>query len=57
MVDANAGVLGIEWIEGRTVRTLLPGADVEDEDTSSKEDPGGSGPPNTLSGYGISQGQ
>jgi len=25
MVDANEGVLGIEWIDGRTIRYILPG--------------------------------
>ncbi|KXN85684.1 TP53-regulating kinase [Leucoagaricus sp. SymC.cos] len=27
MVDAAEGVLGIEWIEGKSVRRLLPGVD------------------------------
>ena len=25
MVDAAVGVLGIEWIEGKSIRRLLPG--------------------------------
>lgn len=32
MVDLEAGVLGIEWIEGEAVRHILPGGgDDEDE--------------------------
>lgn len=30
MVDAAKGVLGIEWIEGKSVRRLLPGGAEED---------------------------
>lgn len=32
MVDAPAGVLGIEWIEGKSVRALLGGGAPEEED-------------------------
>lgn len=32
MVDATEGVLGIEWIEGKSVRKLLPGGAEEEED-------------------------
>ncbi|KAF9466776.1 hypothetical protein BDZ94DRAFT_1250756 [Collybia nuda] len=32
MVDAAEGALGIEWIEGRSIRYLLPGGTEEDED-------------------------
>ncbi|KAF5370501.1 hypothetical protein D9615_010332 [Tricholomella constricta] len=32
MVDAAAGVLGIEWIEGKSVRRLLPGGAGDDEE-------------------------
>jgi TP53 regulating kinase and related kinases len=31
MVDSTEGVLGIEWIEGRSVRRLLPGGGEDDE--------------------------
>jgi TP53 regulating kinase-like protein len=31
MVDAAAGVIGIEWIEGKSVRYLLPGGAEEEE--------------------------
>jgi len=54
MVDAVAGVIGIEWIEGKSVRHLLPGGAEEevdeaciDEEDSEEEDP--------LLEYGISQ--
>jgi len=56
MVDAAAGVIGIEWIEGKSVRHLLPGgAEKEvdetepniDEDVVEEEDP--------LLDYSISQ--
>lgn len=59
MVDAPAGVLGLEWIEGRSVRFLLGGGaedtegvvdeNVENEDEDViEEDP--------LRDYGVSQG-
>jgi tRNA A-37 threonylcarbamoyl transferase component Bud32 len=32
MVDATEGVLGIEWIEGKSVRMLLPGGEEEEDD-------------------------
>ena len=52
MVDAPEGMLGIEWIEGKSVRQLLPGgAEIEDqagEDGFEDEDP--------LFEFGISQG-
>jgi TP53 regulating kinase-like protein len=55
MVDAVAGVIGIEWIEGKSVRHLLPGGAEEevdeaciDEEDFEEEDP--------LLEYGISQG-
>ena len=58
MVDAQAGVLGLEWIDGKSVRLLLGGgaeneeeaADDEDliSEESIREDP--------LGEFGISQG-
>ncbi|KAJ7795733.1 hypothetical protein B0H14DRAFT_101626 [Mycena olivaceomarginata] len=39
MVDAVEGVLGIEWIDGQSVRKLLPGGAGEDEDGASEDDP------------------
>ncbi|KAJ6577089.1 kinase-like domain-containing protein [Mycena sp. CBHHK59/15] len=40
MVDTAEGVLGIEWIDGKSVRKLLPGGagDEEDEGESGEED-------------------
>jgi len=32
MVDAAAGALGIEWIEGKSVRRLLPGGETDEEE-------------------------
>lgn len=37
MVDATEGALGIEWIEGRSVRHLLPGGSEEDENAIAEE--------------------
>lgn len=61
MVDAAQGVLGIEWIDGRSVRFLLGGGeedeaaveesdDVEDEttETAEEDDP--------LAEYGVTAG-
>jgi len=36
MVDVVEGVLGIEWIEGKSVRRLLPGG-AEGEEEASEE--------------------
>ena len=36
MVDVLEGVLGIEWIEGKSVRRLLPGG-AEGEEEASEE--------------------
>jgi hypothetical protein len=41
MVDAGAGVLGLEWIDGESVRVLLG----DDEDDSGR-----------MAEYGVSQG-
>lgn len=37
MVDVGEGVLGIEWIEGKSVRKLLPGG-AEEEDEGEEEE-------------------
>lgn len=37
-MDASEGILGIEWIEGKSVRRLLPGGAGEDEDELEEED-------------------
>lgn len=36
MVDAADGVLGIEWIEGKSVRHLLPGGAEAERDISEQ---------------------
>lgn len=56
MVDAVAGIIGIEWIEGKSVRYLLPGGAEEevDEICVDEEIPEGDEP---LREYGISQGR
>ncbi|KAF9265428.1 hypothetical protein L218DRAFT_898101 [Marasmius fiardii PR-910] len=47
MVDATSGVLGIEWIDGKSVRELLPGeVEGEDDEENSETHP--------LLEYGIS---
>ena len=48
MVDAAEGVIGMNWIEGSSVRHLLPGGAEEDEDLGEDVDP--------LLEYGVSQG-
>ena len=54
MVDAAEGIIGMEWIEGKSVRHLLPaGAEEVDETENDLEedeiDP--------LLAYGISRGE
>lgn len=49
MVDAENGVLGLEWIDGKSVRNLLGSPD---ELYSPAEVP-----PNGLVTYGITQGE
>ncbi|KAF8632703.1 hypothetical protein AX15_001727, partial [Amanita polypyramis BW_CC] len=38
MVDAAEGILGLEWIEGKSVRQLLPGGGDDEGDDDVKED-------------------
>jgi len=38
MVDAQEGVIGIEWIEGESVRVLLGAKDEEADDTKEEDD-------------------
>lgn len=57
MVDVNEGVLGIEWIDGKSVRQLLPGG-AELEDISELEEveeihENGAGDP--IADYGVSR--
>jgi len=51
LVDASAGVLGLEWIEGRSVRYLL-GSGEEDEEEQPPVDAPVDG---LLAEYGVSQ--
>lgn len=54
-LDASAGLLGVEWIEGMSVNSALLGGGVEDDDNREMvtESPGEQDP---LSDYGISSG-
>ncbi|KAG5725144.1 putative serine/threonine-protein kinase like protein [Termitomyces sp. T112] len=55
MVDAAAGALGIEWIEGKSVRCLLPGgADDEGETNEEVEPKVDNDGDNLLKEYGVS---
>lgn len=38
MVDATEGLLGIEWIEGKSVKQLLPSGAVEESDGEEVEE-------------------
>lgn len=38
MVDAVEGILGIEWIDGQSVRKLLPGGVADNDEESDDED-------------------
>ncbi|KAJ7724977.1 kinase-like domain-containing protein [Mycena maculata] len=38
MVDASEGILGIEWIDGQSVRKLLPGGAGEDDEEQEEDD-------------------
>jgi TP53 regulating kinase-like protein len=58
-VDVNEGVLGIEWIDGKSVRQLLPGgAELEDiselEEVDQIDDTDAT---DSLTEYGISRGR
>ncbi|KAL0565952.1 serine/threonine-protein kinase bud32 [Marasmius crinis-equi] len=49
MVDATSGILGIEWIDGQSVRKLLPGgSDGEEENELEEEED------DPLREYGVS---
>ncbi|KAG5652109.1 hypothetical protein H0H81_006283 [Sphagnurus paluster] len=54
MVDAAAGALGIEWIEGKSVRRLLPGGTGEDEDDNDETEYELVEPYDRLKEYGVS---
>ena len=36
MVDASKGIIGIEWIEGASVRSVLGGQDESEEENSEE---------------------
>lgn len=55
MVDASEGIIGIEWIDGQSVRHLLPGGAEEEDDTeevSEYEEE----ETDSLLNYGLTQG-
>ncbi|KAG1772056.1 kinase-like domain-containing protein [Suillus occidentalis] len=54
MVDVNEGVLGIEWIDGKSVRQLLPGG-AELEDISELEEVEEIGAGDPIADYGVSR--
>jgi hypothetical protein len=61
MLDAAEGVLGIEWIEGKSVRHLLPGGaeeggDIVEADVENEEDTESGNPLDPLEEYEISVG-
>jgi len=61
MVDAAEGVLGVEWIEGMSVRRLLPGGaeekgDISEQGIESREDTESGDLEDLLKEYGISVG-
>jgi hypothetical protein len=49
-VDAANGVLGIEWVNGKSVRDLLGSRDEDDDETGAYEDE------DPLAEYAISKG-
>jgi TP53 regulating kinase-like protein len=51
MVDAKEGVICIEWIDGKSVRRLLPGGDPGDEEEDELEEE-----EDELEKLGVSQG-
>jgi TP53 regulating kinase-like protein len=51
-VDLEAGILGIEWIEGRSVRELLGAGDEDDEDDEIGVDEVA----RALESFGLSEG-
>ncbi|KAH7908811.1 hypothetical protein BJ138DRAFT_1090573 [Hygrophoropsis aurantiaca] len=63
MVDAAEGVLGIEWIDGMSVRKLLPGGSEPEDDEvnegdefdSSNDDQEDVGTEDPLAAYGVSR--
>lgn len=57
MVDAECGVLGLEWIEGRSVRSLLgAGEEGEYEGDAELEEPSEDIPSGRLASFGLTIG-
>ncbi len=57
MVDGAAGLLGIEWIDGRTVKSLLPGGAIEEKSDGEELSEFFTGDnQNPLNEFGISLG-
>lgn len=57
MVDATDGVLGIDWIDGQSVRKLLPGGTEDDgPDDPENQNDTQAGSYNDLKEYGVSVG-
>ena len=56
MVDATEGLLGIEWIEGKSVKQLLPSGAVEESDGEEVEETSLVADENPLNQFGLSTG-
>ncbi|KAG2002354.1 other/Bud32 protein kinase [Coprinopsis cinerea AmutBmut pab1-1] len=48
MVDAAEGILGIEWIDGHSVRQLLPGGEEEEEEGEEQREEGQQDAPDSI---------
>lgn len=56
MVDAPEGVLGLEWIDGASVRNLIPGGAEEEVDGPDDEEEEAIVPESALVPYRVSVG-
>lgn len=58
LVDVREGVLGLEWIEGKSVRALLGGGaeDEDDDDVEGEEEAEEQEEEDPLKEYGITRG-
>jgi TP53 regulating kinase-like protein len=56
MVDATEGLLGIKWIEGKSVKQLLPSGAVEESDGEEVEETSLVADENPLDQFGLSTG-
>ena len=57
MVDANEGLLGIEWIDGEIVKDVLPTGTTDDNPSEAWPESVGGGDHNCLDKFGISLGR